>query len=108
MATQYFTIPFVSLPQEFYIDLNDKTVLIKNKWNSMIPAWEMSIYDGDTLEPLILCMPIIGGIDLLEQFAFTGLKGSMAVLTDGNSLSDPTLNNLGDESQVFYVVDIAE
>jgi hypothetical protein len=53
-------------------------------------------------------MPLVTGIDLLRQYRYLGIPGSMIVYTDGDPDAPPTLENLGNESNLYYVVDVPE
>ncbi len=107
MAEQLFKIPLDNVPQRFAIELAGRSLVIVSQWNDEMPAWTVDIIDGDTEEPLIMCLPLVSGADLLAQHEYIGIPGQLIVYTDGDELSPPTLSNLGQEANLYYLVDIA-
>lgn len=106
MAEQLFKLPLNNSPQRFAIELSGIQLIMETKWNGESPAWEINIFDGLTQEPLITSMPLVSGADLLEQFEHKGIPGRLIVLTEGDELAPPTLDNLGVESELYYLVDV--
>lgn len=106
MAEQTFKLPLLNIQQIFDIELAGRSLTIETKWNEECPAWELNIFDGVTAAPLILSLPIVTGVDLLSQFSHIGIDGSIIAYTDGDDYAPPTLDNLGIDSNVFYLVDI--
>lgn len=49
----------------------------------------------------------MSGADLLAQHEYIGIPGQLIVYTDGDEFSPPTLSNLGQEANLYYLVDIA-
>jgi hypothetical protein len=108
MAETTFRIPLTNEPQSFAITLVEKAYQFRCQYNPEIQTWALDIYDGITQEPILLCMPLVTGIDLLRQYRYLGIPGSMIVYTDGDPDAPPTLENLGNESNLYYVVDVPE
>lgn len=106
MSDQVFKIPLTNVPQRFSIDLAGKSLIIISQWNEEMLAWVLDILDGDTEEPLVCCLPLISGADLLEQHEYLGIPGQLIVYTDGDETAPPTLENLGIEANLYYVVDV--
>ena len=107
MALQAFKIPLISVPQRFAINLGGRSFIMINVWNPQHQSWEISMLDGDTEEYIFACMPLVTGVDLLKQFAHLGINGSLIVYTDGNDFAVPTEFNLGNESNLYYLVEQA-
>jgi hypothetical protein len=105
MAEQVFTVPLTNVPQKFSIVLGGRQLVLVNKWNED-SGWLLDIYDGQANKPLIMAVPMIVGADLLSQYEYVGIPGSLIVYTDGNQFSDPTLSNLGGESNLYYLVNV--
>ena len=104
MTTQVFRIPLVNLPQKFNIDIGGQSFSILSTWNSEANSWYISFYDGNTQEPYMLNTPLVTGVDLFAQYRYLNLvKGQFIVFTAGAELQPPTLENLGQEANVFYV-----
>lgn len=106
MAEQLFKLPLKNTPQRFAIELAGKQLIMETKWNEEQPAWELNVYDGVTQEPLITSMPLVTGANLLEQFAHKGIPGQLIAYTEGDEFAPPTLDNLGVEAELYYLVDV--
>lgn len=105
MAQEVFRIPLTNVPQRFAIDLNGRSFIFVCKYNPEMPNWVLDIIDGDTEEPLIACLPMITGANLLAQHAYVGIDGAFVVYTDGNEFAIPTLDNLGNEANLYFVIE---
>jgi hypothetical protein len=106
MAEQLFTIPLVNVPQRFTIELAGVAYIIVCKWNGEMPAWTLDILDEATSTPLIVNLPLVTGADLLSQFSHVGIPGQLFVYTDGDEFEPPTLDNLGQEANLYYLVNV--
>lgn len=107
MAEQTFEIPLTNVPQSFEIELAGRSLLFVNKWNGELGLWLLDITDSETEVALITSLPLVSGADLLAQLQHVGIPGKLIVYTDGDELSPPTETNLGTESKLYYVVEIA-
>ena len=106
MADQLFKIPLANTPQKFTISLNAATYNLVSKWNSAPEGgWVLDFYDEND-NPIIMNVPLVTGANLLEQYEYVGIAGILAVITDGDDDAVPTLDNLGNESNLYYLVDI--
>lgn len=105
MAETLFVIPLTNEPQTFEVELSGRPLIMTNKWNQECSAWELSIQDANTLTNLISGLPIVTGIDLLYQFSHLGISGSLIAYTEGEELMPPTLDNLGEQGRLYYLVD---
>lgn len=98
-----FLIPFENIPQEFNISIDGRSLTIFQRWNEW-GGWVIDISNADTNESLIAGLPLVTGADLLEPFPELGFVGKLAVYTDGDPTATPTLDNLGQDSNVYYLV----
>lgn len=105
MAQEVFIIPLTTTPQQFDITLSGVPFTIVSQWNRFIDIWEISLLDKNNNLPVIVALPLVTGINLLSQFEFLGIPGSLIVYTDGDELAVPTYENLGDSSNLYYVTD---
>lgn len=101
---QVFIIPLTNIPQRFTIELSGKAYVVVCKWNGEMPAWTLDISDEVTNQPLIVNLPLVTGTDLLEQFPHIGIPGELYTTTDGDEYAPPTLENLGQEAHLYYLV----
>jgi len=102
MTDSVYKIPLDNVPQRFSIDIVAVTYNIVCRWNESI-GWNLDISDADNV-PLICCLPLVVGTDLLGQYAHIGIGASMIVYTDGAQYEPPTLDNLGTESNLYLLV----
>lgn len=103
-----FLIPLLNVPQDFTITLANRELRIVSKWNDSVEAgWVIDIYDDITEEALVVCVPMVTGADLLEQYEYLNLNGKLIVFTDGDESAVPTLLNLGTESNLYFKTEVA-
>lgn len=100
-----FRIPLTAAPQAFALELAGRPLRLVSRWNDEMPAWVLDVYDGITGAPLILCVPLVVGLDLLEQFRHVGIPGSLICTTLAAPLEPPTFENLGGAANLFYVLE---
>jgi hypothetical protein len=100
---QVFEIPLISLPQEFQVTLSGVDYRVRLTWCWPINCWMMDMYDASTLAPILLGNAVVTGADLLEQFAYLEFPGLLVVQTDHDRLAQPTFDNLGTLSHMFYI-----
>lgn len=101
------TIPLTNVPQTFAITLNGRALMLTNRWNDQMQTWLLDLVDGVTQAPLLMSLPLVTGVDLLAQFAHLGIGGQLIVYTDGDPATPPTLNNLGVDANLYYLVPAA-
>lgn len=106
MTTQIFRIPFLNIQQRFDIDLSGVLYKIENVYNTQNETWEINLYDGNTGDPIILSLPLVTGTDLLSQYKYLGIPGKLFCYTDGDEFARPTLDDLGTEANLYYIVDV--
>lgn len=115
MAKQQYEIPLTPEPQRFSIRLAGRDYRVTVRWFEP-PAlvgqpggWALDLADDtDNATPILAGLPMVTGINLLEQFAYLGIKGALYVYTDGNADAVPTLDTLGTESRLYFVTDYTE
>ena len=102
-----FLIPLVNVPQQFDITLNQTDYNLTCKWNDSVGGgWVFDIIDSQTSVPLVCNIPLVCGADLLEQYEYLGFNAQLIVYTDGDDTAVPTLENLGIESNVYYLTSV--
>jgi len=103
-----FLIPLENVPQVFEIALGGTNYLMTSKYNSADEGgWVLDLQDAVTNEYLACNIPLITGADLLEGLEYLGIAGPLVVFTDGDELAVPTLENLGVESNLYLLSDVA-
>ena len=98
-----YEIPLSPKAQTLNIDLGGVTYNLRIVWNAQMQTWLLDISDA-LGNALIKGIPMVTGIDLLKQYKYVGISGSLIVQTDHDAFSIPTFKNLGLTSRLFYVV----
>lgn len=63
-----FEIPLTPEPQRFEVDLGGRAVRMTLRWKEVDEGgWSLDL-DGDDGAPIIGGLPLVTGIDLLEQY----------------------------------------
>jgi hypothetical protein len=104
-VAEVFRIPLINEPQRFVIDLNGKGFIFSCRYNTFMEAWALDILDEKTATTLISCIPLIPGINLLQQHRHIGINGALIVTTDGDTTAYPTADNLGSDANLYFLVD---
>ena len=106
MAQSIFLIPLTNIPQQFVVDLAGVTYTLTCKWNNSPDAgWTLDIADS-AQNPIVAGLPFVTGTDVLDGLGYLGLNGGIWVYTDGDSNAVPTLNNLGNGSNLYFTTDV--
>jgi hypothetical protein len=101
-----YEIPLSATDQRFQIPLNGVTYQLTCKWCDPASAWTLDIAtDGG--EMLVAGIPIVTGVDLLEQYRHIGIAGQLVAQTDGDTFTPPTLTNLGIAGRLYFIPDDA-
>lgn len=103
-----FLIPLVNTPQAFEIALAGVNYKLTCKWNDAEQGgWVLDIADADTAVPIVANIPLITGADCLDGLAYLGINGQLIVFTDGDDTAVPTFENLGVESNLYFLTEVA-
>ncbi len=105
MAQIVSRIPLTNTPQQFDITLSNISLTMVLQWNSFLDNWVISLLDKASQLPLILALPLVTGVDLLLQYKYLQIPGSLYIYTDGDQEAVPTFDNLGEESNLYYIFD---
>ena len=100
---QIYEIPLSPNPQTFMISLNGTDYRLTFYWNSPANCWMLDLADADS-NPMIQGIPVVTGLDLLYQYKYLGVAGSLVVQTDYDTPAVPTFENLGVTGRVYFVV----
>jgi hypothetical protein len=101
-----FLIPLTNIPQSFEIALGGVNYTMTCRWNAALDAgWCFDLADADSGVLIVSNVPLITGADCLSGLEYLGIPGQMVVYTDGNELAVPTYENLGVESNLYFLTD---
>lgn len=99
-----FALPLVSAQQKVGVTLAGVDYILYVRWNYISNTWNLDIHtSSDTL--LIGAIPLVTGLDLLEQFGYMNIGGRLEVQTDGDTFKVPTFENLGTDSVLYFITD---
>lgn len=100
-------LPVTNQPEKFTISLSGTNYILVSRWNAADEGgWIVDFYDQDN-NPLIMNIPLVNGANLLEQYTYTGIPGLLYVSVDGDDYGVPTIDNLGDGSDLLYETTIS-
>lgn len=102
--TATYEIPLSSEAQFFRIPLAGATYEVTMKWQEVlddISGWFLDVADQNSI-PLIGGIPLVTGTDLLGQYDYLGIGGSLYAYTDANLLAAPTYVNIGTAAHVIF------
>jgi hypothetical protein len=106
MTIQVFKIPLNNFSQKFNLTLSGKALTFITRWNQYMPAWELGFQEQSTQTPIYTFVPLVTGTDLISQYSYNKiLPGVLLCFTDGIEDDIPTENNLGVESNLYYITD---
>lgn len=99
-----YEIPLSAEPQTFNIQLSGVERKLRFYWNKWSECWMLDMMTN-LGAPLLLGIPVITGADLLGQYAYMELGGSIVVQTDFDLDAVPTFDNLGTLGRVYFIVE---
>lgn len=102
-ATTISEIPLIASPQSLNISLLGVQYGLLITWNPQSQVWLLDIADNQN-NPLVQGIPMVTGTDLLGQYAYLGLGGSLFVYVDYNPDALPSFTDLGQQSNLYFVV----
>lgn len=98
-----FEIPLRAQPHVFAVTLVDRQYEMTVQWRDTVGGgWFLDVADGDG-SPIVSGIALVTGADLLAQYAYLGIGGSLYVATDGDADQVPTFTNLGGECHLYFM-----
>lgn len=98
-----YEIPMSSAPQSFQISLLGVVYSLVVKFCWAANCWVMDINDINSV-PVINGMTLVTGVDLLAQYSYLGIGGSLYVQSDFNLAAVPSFDNMGKTGHIYFVV----
>jgi predicted Zn-dependent protease with MMP-like domain len=97
-----YEIPLSPSPQTFSILLVGVLYQLTVRYaDAPEGGWMLDIAD-QAGNDILNGAPLVTGHDLLEQYDYLGIGGSLAVSTDGDPDAIPTFENLGVQSHLYF------
>jgi hypothetical protein len=98
-----YEIPLSADPQKLAVTLGTTEYHLRVYWcDAGQQSWLLDISDSSD-NPLACGLPLVTGADILGQFKYLGIPGSLAVATDGDPDAIPTFSNLGTTSHLYFI-----
>lgn len=99
-----FKIPFaVGKPQLLGVTLNGVRYTLRIYWNDPAQCWNLDLNDVNN-NPILQGIPLVTGLNLLSQYAYLQIGGSLIVQTTNDASAVPTFVNMGDSGNLFYLI----
>jgi hypothetical protein len=95
-------IPLKPRSQNFAIALAGVTYQLTLYWNGQSACWMLDIATSSRA-PLIQGIPVVTGLDLLYQYEYLGIGGSLIVQTDAAPDTVPSYSDLGVNGHIYFV-----
>lgn len=102
MAATVFEVPLNGQPQRIQITLANVVYQLTVQWRNSA-GWVLDIAKQSGA-PVIQGIPLVTGTDLLAQYRYLNIGGSLVVSTDADPDAVPTYSNLGTASHLYFVV----
>lgn len=104
-----FLIPLTNDFQTFEISLAGVNYVMTSRWNDAPDAgWVIDLDDAITGDSIIAGIPLITGADLLDGLQYLGINGQLIVYTNGDQTAVPTVDDLGVESNLYFLTDVTD
>ncbi len=101
----WYLIPLSGNPESFQISLAGVNYQLTVKWNDSDDAgWQFDLDNADTNESLLAGQPLVTGVNCLANLGYLGIGGMFIAYTNGNETEVPTFENLGTNSNLYFVV----
>jgi hypothetical protein len=100
---QIYEIPLSPQPQTFTVALGGTDYRLTFYWSTPANCWMLDLADANS-NPMVQGIPVITGLDLLYQYKYLSVAGSLVVQTDYDTQAVPTFENLGVTGRVYFVV----
>jgi hypothetical protein len=98
-----YEIPLTPEPQKLSLQLAGVSYGLRLQWNDPADCWMLDLLDS-TGTLLVGAIPVVTGVDLLGQYGYLGIGGALIAQTDFAADAVPTLENLGVEGRLYFVV----
>jgi hypothetical protein len=102
-STNVLRIPVTARPQTFTIALSGSEYTIRLYWLNPAQCWVFDFMD-QSAAPILAGVPLVTGVDLLEQHRYLGFNGGLFVISDSLPPDTiPDFTHLGVTGHVYYL-----
>lgn len=97
-----YEIPLIATPQTFAITLAGIVYQLTVQWrNAALGGWVLDIADQSG-NPIISGIALVMSNDLLGQYAYLGIGGTLTVQRSAGGDAAPTFADLGTDSHLIF------
>jgi hypothetical protein len=98
-----FEVPLAAAPQTFAITLGGTSYQLTLIWREADGGGWFLDFATPHGAAILQGVPLVTGADLLAQYRHLGFTGSLVVQTDGDADAEPTYENLGSASHLYFL-----
>lgn len=98
-----FELPLNPYPETFTITIKNVVYNGRTQWNVPLETWVLSLADTNDV-PVLTNIPLIPGVDLLEQFEHLNIGVAMSALVDYDPSAVPDYYELGTQGKLYVGV----
>lgn len=103
-----YKVPFIpGTPQSLTVVFGDREYRLTLRFRDVDHSgslWTLDIADVQSNNDIVCGIPLVTGTDLLAQYRYLNVPGSLIVHTDGEPDAVPNFSNLGQDSNLYFVV----
>lgn len=104
--TELYEIPLISEPQTLTLSLGGTDYALRLRWNDHASLWILDIADADEND-LVCGIPLVTGIDLLEQYQHLGFNGGLYAYENDTDVP-PSFDTLGVSGGLVWATEAGE
>jgi hypothetical protein len=97
-----YEIPLSPAAQSFSVQMSGASYGMLLQWRTGT-GWVLDIADANDAS-LVAGIPLVTGVNLLQQYQYLGFGVALLVATDGDLDAVPTYDNLGQQSHLYFYV----
>lgn len=97
-----YQIPLIEGPQVFTITLGKTTYGFRLRYCDTPQGGYILDISDENRQPLVCGIPLVTGCDLLEQYQYLGIPGSLYCATDADPPEAPHHDGLGTSSHLYF------
>ena len=95
-------LPLTAAAQTFSTSVAGQEYTFQITWNTTNVCWMINILDTSG-NKILSGVPMVTGVDLLEQFEYLNFGFQMYAQTDNDTNAVPTFENMGTTSHLYVV-----
>ncbi|MTC35812.1 hypothetical protein GKR67_14465 [Providencia alcalifaciens] len=104
MKERLIEIPVTSKNQEMDVTLGDKAYHLKLTHNEFC-GWMLDVYTISR-ELMVGGIPLLSGINVLEQYRYLGFNGSLSLICENDEM-ETSFHELGKGNKLYYLETIS-